>query len=110
MLRGRLCKPAPAPKETLPEHLDGRAGLLGAGSIHPRAGGRARPRRARCAAAVMASGWAGGLFVVTAAWMVLGWLFVMDLNQWPQVVQRTAGRWGVGAIAACVVMALTRFH
>lgn len=55
------------------------------------------------AAAVVAAGWAAGTALVLAAWMVLGWLLVLAMNQWPQASLRWARRVGWAGGGVCVV-------
>lgn len=55
------------------------------------------------AAATAASGWTAGIAQVLAAWMVLGWLLVLAMNQWPQVSLRWAMRVGWAAGGVCVL-------
>ena len=56
-------------------------------------------------AATVAAGWAAGIALVLAAWMVLGWLLVLAMNQWPVATLRWAPRlgWVGGGICALVL-------
>jgi hypothetical protein len=55
------------------------------------------------AAAVAADGLAAGLALVLAAWMVLGWLLVLAMNQWPAASRRWAWRLGTAGCLGCVL-------
>lgn len=55
------------------------------------------------ATAVAAAGPAAGVALVVSAWMGLGWLLVLGMNQWPMAAQRWAMRLGALGCAACVV-------
>ncbi len=52
--------------------------------------------------AVAAAGPAAGVALVLAAWMGLGWLLVLGMNQWPQATQRWASRLGAVGGLGCV--------
>lgn len=54
-------------------------------------------------AATMAAGWAAGIALVLAAWMVLGWLLVLAMNHWPQASLRWAPRLGWAGGGICVL-------
>lgn len=54
-------------------------------------------------AATVAAGLAGGLALVAAAWMALGWLLVLAMNQWPAVTLAWAQRLGALGAAGCVL-------
>ena len=56
----------------------------------------ARPRTAGAAA-----GPAAGVALVLAAWMALGWLLVLGMNQWPRAARRWAVRLGALGCAGC---------
>lgn len=82
------------------------------GAVHPMP---ASPQRSwgvvlgtlllQMAAAIMAVGWAAGIAMVVAAWMVLGWLLVLAMNHWPQASLRWAPRLGgVGALACALAV------
>lgn len=53
--------------------------------------------------AVAAAGPAGGAALVVSAWMGLGWLLVLGMNQWPVAARRWAMRLGTLGCAGCVV-------
>lgn len=53
--------------------------------------------------AIAAAGPAAGLALVAAAWMVLGWLLVLAMNQWPTDSLPWARRLGVLGGAGCVL-------
>lgn len=53
--------------------------------------------------AVAAAGPAAGVALVLAAWMGLGWLLVLGMNQWPVAARRWAMRLGALGCAGCVV-------
>ena len=53
------------------------------------------------AAAVAAAGPAAGVALVLAAWMALGWLLVLGMNQWPRAARRWAVRLGALGCAGC---------
>lgn len=53
--------------------------------------------------AVAATGPAAGAALVVSAWMVLGWLLVLGMNQWPAVARRWAMRLGALGCSGCVV-------
>ena len=55
------------------------------------------------ATAVTAAGWVAGLALVMAAWMVLGWLLVLAMNQWPQASLRWAQTMGWAGGGGCVL-------
>jgi hypothetical protein len=55
------------------------------------------------AAATVAVGWAAGIALVLAAWMALGWLLVLAMNQWPQASLRWAPRLGSAGGCVCVL-------
>lgn len=57
-------------------------------------------------AAATATGLAAGLALVAASWMVLGWLLVLAMNQWPAASLPWAQRLGALGGAGCV-LALT---
>ena len=96
------------------------ASLLGlalwAGAVPTRAWGDGAPANHRhakavalgtlalqSAAAVSADGLAAGLVLVLAAWMVLGWLLVLAMNQWPAASRRWAWRLGAAGCVGCVL-------
>lgn len=54
-------------------------------------------------AAVAATGIAAGLALVLAAWMLLGWLLVLSMNQWPAGTLRWAPRLGAAGCAGCAL-------
>ena len=54
-------------------------------------------------AATTAAGLAAGLALVVAAWMVLGWLLVLAMNQWPTASLPWARRLGALGGAGCVL-------
>ena len=54
-------------------------------------------------AATAAAGLAAGLALVVAAWMVLGWLLVLAMNQWPAASLRWSHRLGVLGGAGCLL-------
>ena len=53
--------------------------------------------------AMAAAGPAAGAALVLAAWMGLGWLLVLGMNQWPQAARRWAMRLGGLGCAGCGV-------
>ncbi|MDP3227586.1 MAG: hypothetical protein Q8N13_06375 [Acidovorax sp.] len=55
------------------------------------------------AAATVAAGWAAGIALVLAAWMVLGWLLVLAMNHWPQASLRWAPRLGWTGGSVCML-------
>ncbi|MCE1194496.1 MAG: hypothetical protein LWW96_20315 [Acidovorax sp.] len=55
------------------------------------------------ATAATAAGPAAGVALVLAAWMALGWLLVLGMNQWPAAARRWAVRLGVLGCAGCAV-------
>lgn len=52
-------------------------------------------------AAGHALGSAGGMALVASAWMGLGWLLVLAMNQWPAPTRRVALALGLGGLAGC---------
>lgn len=54
-------------------------------------------------AATAAAGLAAGLALVVAAWMVLGWLLVLAMNQWPAGSLRWGHRLGALGGAGCLL-------
>ena len=54
-------------------------------------------------AATAATGLAAGLALVAASWMVLGWLLVLAMNQWPAASLPWAQRLGALGGAGCVL-------
>lgn len=54
-------------------------------------------------AATAATGLAAGLALVVAAWMVLGWLLVLAMNQWPAASLRWGRRLGALGGVGCVL-------
>ncbi|MBV7428022.1 MULTISPECIES: hypothetical protein [unclassified Acidovorax] len=52
-------------------------------------------------AATAAAGLAAGLALVVAAWMVLGWLLVLAMNQWPAASLRWSRRLGALGATGC---------
>lgn len=54
-------------------------------------------------ASMVAAGPAAGLAVVAASWMVLGWLLVLAMNQWPQASLRWAWALGLAGGCSCVL-------
>lgn len=76
----------------------------GASTNHRRAGAVTLGTLAlQSAAAVAAGGPAAGLALVLAAWMVLGWLLVLAMNQWPAASLRWAWRLGVAGCVGCML-------
>ncbi|MCW5259392.1 hypothetical protein D5045_03575 [Verminephrobacter eiseniae] len=81
---------------------------------------RARPRAwavalatvlLQTAAATVATGWAAGVALVPASWMVLGWLLAQSMNQWPGPSLRWAWRLGLASGGVCVLaLALHVLH
>lgn len=55
------------------------------------------------AAASRALGAAGGMALVTSAWMALGWLLVLAMNQWPEGSRRAALALGAAGMAGCAL-------
>ncbi|MCW5237674.1 hypothetical protein [Verminephrobacter eiseniae] len=55
------------------------------------------------AAATVATGWAAGVALVPASWMVLGWLLAQSMNQWPGPSLRWAWRLGLASGGVCVL-------
>lgn len=60
-------------------------------------------------AAITAAGLAAGLALVMAAWMVLGWLLVLAMNQWPAASLRWGHRLGALGGAGCVLALAWQF-
>ena len=54
-------------------------------------------------AATAAAGPAAGLALVVAAWMVLGWLLVLAMNQWPASSLRWGHRLGALGGTGCLL-------
>lgn len=54
-------------------------------------------------AAITAAGIAAGLALVLASWMLLGWLLVLSMNQWPAGTLRWAPRVGAAGCAGCAL-------
>ncbi|MCU4121303.1 hypothetical protein [Variovorax sp. N23] len=54
-------------------------------------------------AAVATTGIAAGLALVLASWMLLGWLLVLSMNQWPAGTLRWAPRLGAAGCAGCAL-------
>ncbi|PTT20035.1 hypothetical protein DBR12_10700 [Acidovorax sp. HMWF029] len=54
-------------------------------------------------AATAAAGLAAGLALVVAAWMALGWLLVLAMNQWPAASLRWGRRLGALGGAGCLL-------
>lgn len=54
-------------------------------------------------AATAAAGLAAGLALVVAAWMVLGWLLVLAMNQWPASSLRWGHRLGALGGTGCLL-------
>lgn len=54
-------------------------------------------------AATGAAGLAAGLALVVAAWMVLGWMLVLAMNQWPAASLRWGRRLGALGGAGCLL-------
>ena len=54
-------------------------------------------------AAVAAAGPAAGVALVLAAWMALGWLLVLGMNQWPTAARRWAMRLGALGCSGCLM-------
>jgi hypothetical protein len=54
-------------------------------------------------AAVANVGIAAGLTLVLASWMLLGWLLVLSMNQWPAGTLRWAPRLGAGGCMGCAL-------
>ncbi len=54
-------------------------------------------------AAIAAAGIAAGLALVLASWMLLGWLLVLSMNQWPAGTLRWAPRLGAAGCAGCAL-------
>nr|WP_145552764.1 hypothetical protein [Variovorax boronicumulans] len=55
----------------------------------------------QAAAADIALGAAGAVALVVSAWMALGWLLVLGMNQWPAASRRVALALGLGGLAGC---------
>lgn len=53
---------------------------------------------------ILMLGWAAGVAVVLAAWMLLGWLLVLAMNQWPSASLRWARHLGWAGAGLCGVM------
>lgn len=53
---------------------------------------------------ILALGWAAGLAVVLAAWMLSGWLLVLAMNQWPRATLRWARRLGWAGAGLCGIL------
>lgn len=60
-------------------------------------------------AATAAAGLAAGLALVVAAWMVLGWLLVLAMNQWPTASLRWSNLLGALGGAGCVLALAWQF-
>lgn len=56
------------------------------------------------ATAILSLGWAAGIALVLAAWMVLGWLLVLAMNQWPRGSMRWAKGLGWTGAGICTAM------
>lgn len=54
-------------------------------------------------AASRALGTAGGLALVASAWMAMGWLLVLAMNQWPAASRRAALALGAAGMAGCAL-------
>lgn len=54
-------------------------------------------------AASRALGTAGGLALVVSAWMALGWLLALAMNQWPKASRRAALALGAAGMAGCAL-------
>lgn len=54
-------------------------------------------------AATAAAGLTAGLALVVAAWMVLGWLLVLAMNQWPAASLRWGPRLGALGCTGCLL-------
>ncbi len=54
-------------------------------------------------AAMATAGIAAGLALVLGSWMLLGWLLVLSMNQWPAGTLRWAPRLGVAGCAGCAL-------
>lgn len=54
-------------------------------------------------AAAATVGLAAGLALVLASWMVLGWLLVLAMNQWPAASRHWAPRLGAAGCAGCIL-------
>lgn len=55
----------------------------------------------QAAAADIALGAAGAVALVASAWMALGWLLVLAMNQWPAASRRVALALGLGGLGGC---------
>ena len=54
-------------------------------------------------AAMATAGIAAGLALVLGSWMLLGWLLVLSMNQWPAGTLRWAPRLGAAGCAGCAL-------
>lgn len=54
-------------------------------------------------AAVAVAGIAAGLALVLASWMLMGWLLVLSMNQWPADTLRWAPRLGAAGCVGCAL-------
>ena len=54
-------------------------------------------------AAMVVAGIAAGLVLVLGSWMVLGWLLVLSMNQWPAGTLRWAPRLGAAGCVGCAL-------
>lgn len=54
-------------------------------------------------AAITAQGPAGGIALVMAGWMGLGWLLVLAMNQWPTPSLRAAQVLGTAGLCGCAL-------
>ena len=57
----------------------------------------------QCGAAIAAQGPAGGVALVVAGWMGLGWLQVLAMNQWPRATLRAAQALGMAGLGGCAL-------
>ena len=53
---------------------------------------------------ILALGWAAGIAVVLAAWMLSGWLLVLAMNQWPHASLCWARRLGWAGAGLCGIL------
>ena len=60
-------------------------------------------------AATATSGLAARVALVIASWMVLGWLLVLAMNQWPVASRLWAPRLGALGCASCVLVLSWQF-
>ena len=53
---------------------------------------------------ILALGWAAGIAVVLAAWMLVGWMLVLAMNQWPHASLRWARHLGWAGAGLCGIL------